>query len=45
MAQTRLDVRVAELAGVTRSQAQRLIEQGNVTVNGRTEGKNYRAGE
>ena len=37
----RLDVYVSE-AGITRSAAQILIDEGLVTVNGRCEGKNYR---
>ncbi|MBQ7224972.1 MAG: RluA family pseudouridine synthase [Clostridia bacterium] len=41
----RLDVFVFETLGVTRSNAQNLIEGGLVTVNGRVEGKNYRLRE
>jgi len=41
-AKIRLDVYVSEQAEVTRSAAQGLIEQGYVTVNGKTESKNYK---
>ena len=38
----RLDKIVVDLAdGITRSAAQRLIDGGNVTVNGETKNKNY----
>ena len=38
----RLDVCVAALGDITRSAAQRLIEEGNVTVNGRIANKKYK---
>ena len=38
----RLDVYVSECEGVTRSFAQKLIESGAVTVNGKVKPKNYR---
>lgn len=38
----RLDTAVANAAGVTRSAAARLIGDGSVTVNGRSQDKNYR---
>ena len=38
----RLDVYVSSVLGVTRSNAQMLIDEGNVTVNGKEEQKNYR---
>ena len=38
----RLDIFVSETAGVTRSAAQRLIEDEFVTVNGKPAAKNYR---
>ena len=38
----RLDVYVSEREGVTRSHAQTMIDGGLVTVNGRTEAKNYK---
>lgn len=41
----RLDVAVSELADVTRSAAARWIEDGLVTVNGKTASKNYRLRE
>lgn len=41
----RLDVYVAEREGITRSASQRLIENGNVTVNGARQPKNYRLRE
>ncbi|MBO5261471.1 MAG: RluA family pseudouridine synthase [Clostridia bacterium] len=41
----RLDVFVSEQIGVTRSNAQGLIENGYVTVNGKAENKNYRLRE
>ncbi|MBQ8162763.1 MAG: RluA family pseudouridine synthase [Clostridia bacterium] len=41
----RLDVFVSEALSSTRSHAQLLIENGNVTVNGRIESKNYRLRE
>lgn len=43
--ETRLDVYVAEREGITRSASQRLIENGNVTVNGENKSKNYRLRE
>ena len=39
---TRLDVYVSSYMGITRSNAQNLIEEGNVTVNGKVESKNYK---
>lgn len=39
---TRLDLYVAERVHITRSASQRLIENGNVTVNGLCQSKNYR---
>ncbi len=39
---TRLDVYVSETAAVTRSMAQKWIEDGNVTVSGKIQPKNYR---
>jgi 23S rRNA pseudouridine1911/1915/1917 synthase len=41
----RLDVYVAERESITRSASQRLIENGNVTVNGSIKPKNYRLRE
>ena len=41
-AKKRLDVYVFEQVGASRSGAQAMIEKGLVTVNGKTEGKNYR---
>ena len=41
----RLDVFVSESTGSTRSSAQILIDEGQVTVNGKTEPKNYRLKE
>ena len=41
-AKKRLDVYVSEALEVTRSNAQALIEQGLVTVNGKAESKNYK---
>ena len=43
----RLDALIAEAAEITRSQAARLIEEGNVTISGRTQPKKYipKAGE
>lgn len=38
----RLDVFVSSNLGVTRSNAQKLIDEGNVTVNGNVESKNYK---
>lgn len=38
----RLDVYVSSCLGVTRSNAQNLIDDGNVTVNGKAESKNYK---
>lgn len=42
---TRLDQLVAECAGITRSQAQKLIEKGMVSVSGQETKKNYRVRE
>lgn len=39
---TRLDVFVSSHLGITRSSAQNLIDEGNVTVNNRVESKNYK---
>ena len=39
---TRLDVYVSSYMGITRSNAQNLIDEGNVTVNGKVESKNYK---
>ena len=39
---TRLDVYVSSQMGITRSNAQNLIDMGNVTVNGKVESKNYK---
>jgi len=39
----RLDLLVSELSGLTRSQVQRLIEKGLLTVNGTTSKANYKA--
>ncbi len=44
-AKKRLDVFVSEALGITRSSAQGLIEGGYVTVNGKSESKNYRLRE
>jgi 23S rRNA pseudouridine1911/1915/1917 synthase len=41
----RLDVYVSEIGQVTRSAAQKMIEQGLVTVNGQTKPKNYKVTE
>ena len=41
----RLDQYVADAGEITRSAAQKWIESGNVTVNGKQEGKNYRLRE
>lgn len=41
----RLDIFVSETAEITRSAAQKLIEDGNVTVNGKTTAKNYKLRE
>ena len=38
----RLDVFVSSYLGITRSSSQNLIDEGNVTVNGKVESKNYR---
>ncbi len=38
----RLDVFVSSYLGITRSSAQNLIDEGNVTVNGKVESKNYK---
>ena len=38
----RLDVFVSSYLGITRSNAQNLIDEGNVTVNGKVENKNYK---
>ena len=45
MNEMRLDVYVSELASVTRSAAQKLIENGFVTVNGSVKPKNYKVTE
>ena len=42
MPKTRLDLYVAAAEGITRSAAQRLIEEENVKVNGKVENKNYK---
>ena len=39
---TRLDVFVSSYMSITRSSAQNLIDEGNVTVNGKVESKNYK---
>ena len=45
MPKTRLDLYVAAAEGLTRSAAQRLIEEENVKVNGKVESKNYKVEE
>ena len=45
MSGERLDLYVSEREQITRSAAQKLIESGLVTVNGRAEAKNYRLRE
>lgn len=45
MISLRLDVYVSEIASVTRSAAQKLIENGFVTVNGAQKSKNYKVTE
>jgi 23S rRNA pseudouridine1911/1915/1917 synthase len=39
---TRLDVFISSYLGITRSSAQNLIDEGNVTVNNKVEAKNYK---
>lgn len=45
MSEIRLDVYVSEIASVTRSAAQKLIENGFVTINGALKPKNYKVTE